>query len=115
MRRSLAIPLALLTVAGCSSDPAPLPGVDAGPPPIEALYGAAAETFLTPYPSDRYTAPDPSAATKRRVHLDAMATKDPFIAAYPGTAVELSAMDGFSTSGGVIVSFSAPIDIHGIV
>ena len=115
MRRSLAIPLFLLALAGCSSDPAPLPGVDAGPPPIEALYGTAAETFLTPYPSNRYTVPDPSAATGLRVHLDAAATRDPFIAAYPSTTDELNAMDGFSTAGGVIVSFSAPIDIHGIV
>jgi hypothetical protein len=115
MRSSLAIPFGLFALAGCSSDPAPQPVADAGPPPIEALYGAAADTFLTPYPSDRYTVPDATTATKLRVHLDATTTKDPFIAAYPVTADELSAMDGFSTAGGVIVSFSAPIDIHGIV
>jgi pimeloyl-ACP methyl ester carboxylesterase len=115
MRRPLAISLSLFALAGCSSDPAPLPVPDAGPPSIEALYGAAASSFLTPYPSDRYTFPDATTATKRRVLLDATTTADPFIAAYPVTAQELSAMDGFSTAGGVIVSFSAPIDIHGIV
>ena len=64
MRSSLAIPFGLFALAGCSSDPAPPPVADAGPPPIEALYGAAADTFLTPYPSDRYTVPD---ATTRGV------------------------------------------------
>lgn len=100
-----------LALLGCSTveSVAPLP------PSIEALYGPAAQTALTPYPSDRYTVPDPGTKTGLRVHLDAMATGDPAIALQPLVASELSEMDGFSTVGGVVVSFSGPIDVRGIV
>src|SRR6185295_15458055 len=61
------------------------------------------------------TVPDPGTKTGLRVHIDAKATGDPAIASQPLVASELSEMDGFSTVGGVIVSFSGPIDIRGIV
>ncbi len=113
-------PLALLVVLsgpalGCG-DAEPIKPVDAPEPPgVEVLYGPAAETNLVPYPSDRYTVADPATATGRRVALGPGATADPLVLGYPVTVEELNAMDGFSTTGGVAVSFAAPIDIHGLV
>jgi hypothetical protein len=119
MRSALAIPLLALAIVGCSGEPSEThvdPGPDPKPKPsIEALYGPAAETRLTPYPSDRYTVADPSTGTGLRVRVDGKTTGDPLIGTYDLVASELAEMDGFSTSGGVIVSFSGPIDLRGII
>lgn len=119
MRSALAIPLVALVVAGCSGETSEThvdPGPDPKPKPsIEALYGPAAETMLTPYPSDRYTVPDTSTGTGLRVHVDGTTTADPLIHSYDLVVSELGEMDGFSTSGGVIASFSGPIDLRGII
>jgi hypothetical protein len=104
--------IAVTVALGCSGDdtePA------ATKPPVVALYGVAAETQLTPYPSDRYTIADPSTPTGLRVHLGPDTTAEVMVASYVTTVDELNAMDGFSTTGGVVVSFSAPIDPRGIV
>lgn len=112
--------LVAVALAGCSAgetetQPHPQPQPKPKPPSIEALYGAAETTMLTPYPSDRYTVTDPSTHTGVRVKLDGSATADPIVTAYGLVADELSAMDGFSTSGGVVASFSGPIDVRGII
>jgi len=69
--------------------PAPPPPTK---PSIEALYGVAAQTFLTPYPSDRYTVPDASTHTGLRVHIDSTATADPSAATAGYAATEGSAV-----------------------
>jgi pimeloyl-ACP methyl ester carboxylesterase len=101
--------MALLT--GCSNGEALSPL----PPPIEALYGVAASSNLVPYPSDRYTLADPSTKTGLRVHVSAESSGDPFVVTFAPVLDEVNALDGFSTAGGVAVSFSGPIDIRGIV
>lgn len=118
MHRLIVAPLLAVTLAftlsGCYVDdiaslPAPVP------PSIEALYGPAATTILSPFPSDRYTVGDPGTHTGLRVNLGVGTTADPMILMYSGVAAELSEMDGFSTSGGVIAGFSGPIDLRGII
>ncbi|APR81510.1 Lipase-like protein [Minicystis rosea] len=117
MQRLVALPLLAIAFLGCSSDTETMmmqpPAPD--PPSIEALYGPAPATNLTPYPSDRYTIPDATTRTGLRVQIDANATIDPLVAAYDLVAQELSEMDGFSTAGGVVASFSGPIDVRGII
>ena len=101
------------SLSGCSDDwvPAPL----AAPGQVEALYGVAAETQLTPYPSNRYTVADTTTATGLRVHIGPDNTSDLLVSGYGTTIDQLNTMDGFSTCGGVAVGFSGPIDIRGIV
>jgi hypothetical protein len=115
MRPALVLPVcsALLAgVAACSNDSEALSPL---PPPIEALYGVAATTNLVPYPSDRYTVPDPATKTGLRVHVGTDSSADPFVATFGSVLEQVNALDGFSTAGGVAVSFSGPIDIRGIV
>lgn len=119
--RSWLVPLAIL-LTGCggeTSETTPKTTTTttstARPPSIEALYGPAAETMLTPYPSNRYTVPDATTKTGLRVRVDGTTTGDPIIGTYDLIASELGEMDGFSTSGGVIASFSGPIDVRGII
>jgi len=100
--------LAALLATACS-DPAP------APPGVVALYGAAKDTALTPYPSDRYTKADASAATGRRVDISGATASDPVITTYQATVDLLNEMDGFSTAGGVVVNFSGPIDAKPLV
>lgn len=95
-------------ILGCSSDGA------SPPAPVEAIFGPPLATMLTPYPSNRYTLPDPSSPTGLRVNVSSETTADSLITVYGPLLEQLNGMDGFSTSGGVIVSFSAPIDIRGI-
>jgi hypothetical protein len=108
----------LFVVAGaggllaCSSEqvsPAPL-----RPPPVTAFYDVAADSELTPYPSDRYTIADPKTPTGLRVSIGKDTTGDPLAAVYSSTIDELDVMDGFSTVGGVALGFSGPIAIEGI-
>jgi hypothetical protein len=115
VHRILAVALAALALSGCYVDDHLATTPPAPPPTIEALYGPAAETMLTPYPSDRYTVPDAGTRTGRRVSLGSGATADPMITMFDLVAGELSQMDGFSTSGGVIAGFSGPIDVRGII
>ena len=104
--------LAGLALAGCSSDPVPAPGPPS--PGVEALYGAPEQTILSPYPSNRYTVPDASAATGLRVHLGPDNTADPIVLGYQGTIDQLEALDGFSTTGGAVATFAGPIDVRGL-
>jgi hypothetical protein len=112
VERLLVVAALALALPGCFTDDAPpLPA----PPTLEALYGVATDTALTPFPSDRYAVPDATTRTGLRVHLGPDATGDPLILSQALVAAELSQMDGFSTSGGVIASFSGPIDVRGII
>ena len=83
-------------------------------PPIEAIYGAPAETMLTPYPSNRYTVADPASATGLRVRISPETTADPLASSFGSMGEQLNEMDGFSTAGGVVVMFTGPIDLRGI-
>ncbi|MCA9599046.1 MAG: alpha/beta fold hydrolase [Myxococcales bacterium] len=105
---------ALLLTTACGSEDA-VEKTPPGPPPTSVvLYGPAAETELTLFPSNRYTVPDAASPTGLRVSITAENTTDSMVTAYPGTVAQLDEMDGFSTTGGVIVKFSAPIDPRGI-
>ncbi|MGZ6094590.1 MAG: hypothetical protein ACXWUG_21315, partial [Polyangiales bacterium] len=99
--------LVAIVSASCSSK-----GSDAPPAaaPVLALYGPAATTKLTPYPSNRYTKPDSTSATGLRVDLRPETTGDSVLMAYPKTMADLDTIDGFSTVGGVYVSFSGEVD-----
>lgn len=114
MRRILLVALCAGLVACNSVEESPPPKSEP-PPSIEALYDLSKDSTLTPYPSDRFTAPDATTKTGRRLAITSDVTNDPLITGYQLVADELNEMDGFSTSGGVILSFSGPIDIHGIV
>ncbi|MEO7330553.1 MAG: hypothetical protein ABI193_18405, partial [Minicystis sp.] len=111
MRRLFLLPACFALLAGCSDGEALSPL----PPPIEAVYGVAAHSNLVPYPSDRYTVADPGTKTGLRVNVTTETSGDPFVATFGPILGEVNALDGFSTVGGVAVSFSGPIDIHGIV
>ena len=92
--------------AACSSTTDSKPSTEELPP-IVALYGDKAETELSPYPSDRYLVDG---------HVDIPETS-PDLLNVPGgeeTVAELEAMNGFSTSGGVIVTFDGPVDVSTI-
>ncbi|MBK9264787.1 MAG: hypothetical protein IPM54_34010 [Polyangiaceae bacterium] len=110
MRTALAIFLAPFVLPACS-DPAAAPAA----PSVIALYGKPAETALTPYPSNRYTQPDATTVTGRRVHIGPDVTNDVLISGYATTIAQLNEMDGFSTVGGVVVNFSGPIDAKPLV
>lgn len=96
----------VLLASACSSEPERVPAE----PPVFAIFGARAESRLSPYPSDRYTRPDPAAATGLRVDISAATTNDTITAAYPKTVADLNTMDGFSTVGGVYVNFTGDVD-----
>lgn len=98
----------IVLVSACSSSAPPPPA------PIEVIYGPAGSTTMTPYPSDRYTIADQAAPTGLRVHLTG-ATSDTFVTTFPVTIAQLEEQDGFSINGGVIVTFSGPLDIRGLV
>lgn len=110
--------LALGGAIGCGSDDA-APS-DAGPTTpdpasVVATYGPLPDTDLTPFPSNRYTKADATTATGLRLDLRPETTRDQLVTSYPVTAAELNQLDGFSTTGGVIVTFSGPIDPRGLV
>lgn len=103
--RSFVAGLGLLTVLGCGS------GEDAPPaPPVEVIFGPLGTSRLSPFPSDRYTRPDPTTATGLRVTISAETTTDRLVTGYPKTVADLSMMDGFSTVGGVYVNFTGDVD-----
>src|SRR4051794_17816457 len=109
MRRLLAL-VCCAAFASCSSTTESSPP---GAPAVQAIQGGPKDV-LTPFPSDRFTVPDTSTATGLRVKLGADVTADPLVTSLASVVGELNEMDGFSTSGGVIVSFTGPIDIRGI-
>jgi hypothetical protein len=85
------------------------------PPGVQAIYGDPKLTVMTPYPSNRYAVADGKSPTGLRVSIVAGGSKD--LIANPmldATHAELNQHDGFSTSGGVIVSFTGPVDVSGI-
>lgn len=91
--------------AGCEDAPPALPKG------VIAIYDAPDKTILTPYPSDRYTV---AAATATKLRLDIQHSGSADLVSAPAsaaTAAELDQMDGFSTTGGVIVAFDGPIDL----
>lgn len=109
-----AVPLGLLVLAlfaGCEDvERRPARGVSRASAGTTVLYGPQKESALTPFPSDRYLAPDPTSPTGHRVAIDASTTGDPLLVAYPQLTGQLGGTDGFSTVGGVAVSFSGDID-----
>lgn len=72
-----------------------------------ANNGVALQTF----PDDWYTVADPASATGLRVHF--AADNAPWVATTPGafasTYTDLSTLDGWGVSAGVILRFSAPV------
>jgi pimeloyl-ACP methyl ester carboxylesterase len=105
MKRWASVLGALAAVAACSSHSS-----TTSPPPPTAVYTAAALTRLSPYPSNRYAKADPSSATGIRVAIGPDDTNDPMLTVFPDTIAALNAIDGFSTLGGVSMSFSDDID-----
>jgi hypothetical protein len=109
MRRGVlaltALAISIVVGAGCSSS-----GEDFGDP-VYALYGARAETRLTPYPSNRWTRPDPTSKTGLRVDLRPETTNDIFTRdpTFANTVASLDRLDGFSTLGPFIINFSEEI------
>lgn len=106
--------LAALTLAACggADDETAAPPAAAVEPDAktQVLYGPAATTKLTPFPSNRYARADATSKTGLRVDLSATTTADTFVSAYPTQVAELNGNDGFSTVGGAVVHFSGPID-----
>jgi pimeloyl-ACP methyl ester carboxylesterase len=102
--------LALAAIAtACSHEDAGNEPV-APAPPIHAVYGPGPATPLTPFPSNRYTRPDATTATKLKVDVSAATTGDHLISLYPATVAEIDQIDGFSTIGGVFANFSDDVD-----
>jgi pimeloyl-ACP methyl ester carboxylesterase len=89
-------------------------GAPASPATSVVLYGVPETTELTPFPSDRYTVPDKGTATGLRVEVSAATTGDPMAVDLAESMAQLSKLDGFSTTGGVVFKLSSPIDARGI-
>ncbi len=100
----------LCAVAACSHHTDSTDTPPATDPTVYAAYGPAATTQLTPYPSNRYTRPDTTAATGLRVDISPTTTGDSLINKYAGTVAELDEIDGFSTLGGVCANFTSDVD-----
>lgn len=75
------------------------------------LYDPAGGAGLTTFPDDFYTLDDKNTLTGLRVHFDAQA--DPWIASTPGafqsTYADLSTLDGWGVSAGIILRFSGSL------
>jgi hypothetical protein len=105
-----------VVLAGC--DDSEVPAMTASPAAVVpkaraatvALYGDPAVTTLTPFPSNRYTSTDSSSPTGLRVKIDARPAQDAVLGAFPQLAAQLSGADGFSTVGGVAVSFQGDLE-----
>jgi hypothetical protein len=103
---------AVFGLAGCSGEDSDEGGLDK--PTSVVIYGPMAETELTPYPSNRYSVEDGTTATGLRVNIDPSNTTDAILGGYPTTLTQLNEMDGFSTTGGLVVKLSSPIDPRGV-
>jgi pimeloyl-ACP methyl ester carboxylesterase len=79
-------------------------------PQPHPLYGPAASTSMTPYPSNRYAVPDATTATGLRLAIGPSTTADPLVSAIASTVTTLDELDGFSTLGGVAVNFTDDLD-----
>jgi hypothetical protein len=90
----------------------PVPGARGAE--VQALYGPPEASALTPFPSNRYAVSDAATITGLRVDIGAHNTIDPIVLAYPATVAQLDALDGFSTTGGIIAGFSGPMDMQGL-
>jgi hypothetical protein len=110
--RALSLCLVIPILWGCGST-----DDDAAPSGASnvVIYGPLAETELTPYPSNRYAVEDSSTNTGIRVNIDATNTADAILGSYPVTLEQLNALDGFSTTGGLVVKLSRPIEPRGLV
>jgi hypothetical protein len=103
-------------IAACGDDGASTTGAGggggAGGGTLEthAIYGEPLATPLLPFPSNRYTKPDPTARTGLRVDVSPATTADPFVASYASVVARMSELDGFSTTGGIAIGFDRPID-----
>ena len=93
-------------LAACSSHSSSPPA----PPPPTAVYTVAAQSRLSPYPSNRYAKADPTTATGIRVAIGADNTNDRLLTVFPDTVAALNELDGFSTLGGVSMSFTHDLD-----
>jgi hypothetical protein len=114
MKRCWALMLGFL-LSGCSDNEGATAGGNAGAvmPKARAatlaLYGDPQTGALTPFPSNRYTVADSSSRTGLRTRVASIAT-DAVMVAFPTFADQLSGADGFSTVGGVAVSFGGDLD-----
>ncbi|MGH7298294.1 MAG: hypothetical protein ACRELB_25365, partial [Polyangiaceae bacterium] len=95
--------VAVVALGGCSQNGTAVPQ----PHP---LYGPAASTAMTPYPSNRYAVADPTTPTGLRLAIGPSTTADPLLSSIASTVTTLDELDGFSTLGGVAVSFSDDLD-----
>lgn len=75
-----------------------------------AIYGDPLRTPLLPFPSNRYTTPDPGTRTGLRVRVAPDTTADPLAAQYPIVVQRFGELDGFSTAGGFAFGFDRPLD-----
>lgn len=109
---TILLALSGLCCAACDAELALAPVA----PGVEVIYGQPAETVLTPFPSNRYAVHDPASTTGLRVWIQPEGTQDLLVSAGNEiTLAELNALDGFSNTGGVIVSFTGPIATAGLV
>jgi pimeloyl-ACP methyl ester carboxylesterase len=108
--RAYAFAACALGVVACSSG-----SNEPSEAPVYALYGPAATTMLSPFPSNRYTKSDATTATKIRIDIGAHDTNDQVLTGYPSTVAEANELDGFSTFGGVWANFSDDVDATTLV
>ena len=113
-RRSAIVPVVIglaVGLTGCGGDDSE--STDSAS--VVVVYGDPAKTELTLFPSDRYTVDDEATPSGLRVDLGAHNTIDQVLATSPISLAQLNELDGFSTTGGVGVRLSGPIDPRGLV
>lgn len=109
--RSVVLIVAVAVLGGCRD----VTEVPRGPAPsVVAVYDDPSESELTPYPSDRYTVADGDTATGLRVDIPDTAPDLLNTPEVASTLEEIEQMDGFSTTGGIVITFDGPIDVTGI-
>lgn len=92
-------------------DPGPIPDLPFCDGPTRFAYDPTAGATLETFPDDYYTVEDPATATGLRVRMDdALA---PWLPTIPGdydtVFVQLQELDGFGTTAGIILRFTAPV------
>lgn len=100
----------LLLLLACTPETTPLPRWEIPAGATYALHDPA--TSLDVWPDDAHTVPDPTTATGLRVRLrpGARAATQADVGDTILIADALEELDGFGTSGAVILRFSAPVD-----